>query len=198
MEDDLKIERWNISAITCQILHKFETWKLKMEMENGNWKWKLKMKKTSHERRPQKLKIVISQQPLVRSYPNLKLRLMGPSQRFRKLKRKTTFHGRNSQKRKEGISQQPLVGSYPKSKLRLRGPSQMLLKLTWRRPFKEDVLLSRTTPYFLNGRQPQKWKVVISQQTLVRSYPNLKLRLREPRQMLWKLEMKMTSHGRQP
>ena len=37
------------------------------------------------------------------------------------------------------------------------------------------------------------WEIGISQQPLVRSYPNLKFSLRGPGQILWKLNMKTTS-----
>jgi hypothetical protein len=47
-----------------------------------------------------KIKVGISQQPLVGSYQNLKLMLMGPSQMLWKLYMKTTFHGRRPQKTK--------------------------------------------------------------------------------------------------
>jgi hypothetical protein len=42
------------------------------------------------------------------------------------------------------------------------------------------------------------WKVGISQQPLLGSFPNLTLRLRRPSQMLGKLKIKTTSNGRRP
>ena len=60
---------------------------------------------------------------------------------------------------------------------------------------KEDNLSCKTISH---GIQPSEWKIGISQQTLVGSFPNLKLRLRGQSQMLWKIKMKMTFHGRQP
>ena len=47
---------------------------------------------TSYGRRPQKLEMGISQQPLIGSYPNLELGLMGPSQMLWKLIMKPTYH----------------------------------------------------------------------------------------------------------
>ena len=44
----------------------------------------------------------------------------------------------------------------------------------------------------------KKRKVRISQQPLAGSYRNLKLMLMGPSQMLWKLDMKTTFHGRRP
>jgi hypothetical protein len=92
---------------------------------------------TFHERQPKKLK-------LVRSYPNSKLRLMGPSHMLSKLEMMTTFHER-------------------------------------RPPIEEDL---------------KKTKIKISQQPLIRSYPNSKLSGQS--QILWEIKMKTTSHGRQP
>ena len=46
------------------------------------------------------------------------------------------------------------------------------------------------------GRRPQKLITEISQLPLIGSYPTLDLGLMEPSQMLWKLKMKTTSHGR--
>ena len=128
------------------------------------------MKMTFHGRRPQKWKIGISQQHLVRSYPNLKLRLRGPSHMLWNLKEWKTA----SKMKSIRISQQHLVWTYPNLKLRLRGPSQMLWKLKMKTTF--------------HGWWPQKRKVGASQQHLVWTYPNLKHRLRGPSQMLWKLK----------
>ena len=66
-----------------------------METQNeDDLSWKM----TSTGRQPQKLKLEISQQPLVGSYPNLKLGLRGPPQMSWKneddLSCKTTSHGR--------------------------------------------------------------------------------------------------------
>jgi hypothetical protein len=66
-----------------------------METQNeDDLSWKM----TSGGRRPQKLKLEISQQPLVGYYPNLKLGLGGPPQMSwnneDNLSWKTTSHGR--------------------------------------------------------------------------------------------------------
>jgi hypothetical protein len=76
-----------------------------------------------------KLKIGISQQPLIRSDPTLELGLMVKSQILWKIKLKTTSHGRLPQKLIVFVSQQPLVRFHPNLKHRLRGPSQMSFKL---------------------------------------------------------------------
>jgi hypothetical protein len=88
------------------------------------------MKTTFHGRGPQKQKVGISQQLLVGSYPNSKLRLMGPSKMVWKLEMKTTSHGRL----RIEISQQPLIGSYLNMKLWFMGPIQMLWKLKMKTP----------------------------------------------------------------
>ena len=46
-----------------------------------------------------------------------------------------------------------------------------------------------------NGRQPQNNKSGISQQPLIRSYPNFKVNLRSPNQIL---QIQMTYNGQQP
>jgi hypothetical protein len=122
---------------------------------------------TSHGRRPQKLKLKISQQPLVGSYPNLKLEIRGPHQMSWKnegnILWKTTSHGRWPQKWKEGVSQEHLVWTFANLKLRLREPSQMLWKLK----------MKMTS----HGKRPHKWKWGKPRQQLVQSYPDLKPRL---------------------
>ena len=87
MEDDplwkktSKIKTRNISATIGPILLKFEMYAYRTKLnviENlneGDLSWKM----TPCGRRPQKLKLGISQQPLVRSYSNLKCRLIGPN-----------------------------------------------------------------------------------------------------------------------
>ena len=56
----------------------------------------LEIKTTSNGRQPQKLKSQISQLPLVGSYSNLKLKLMGLNQRVQKCQMKMTSNGRRS------------------------------------------------------------------------------------------------------
>ena len=49
-----------------------------------------------------------------------------------------------------------------------------------------------------NGRRPQNIKSRISQQPYFGTYSNFKLNLRQPKQSLQTLKMKMTTHGRRP
>jgi hypothetical protein len=103
------------------------------------------------------MKSRISQQPLVRSYSNLKLKLIGLNrsvQRYelkttpngRRPELKTTSNGKLPQNVNSRISQQPLVGSYSVFKLKLMGSNQSVqryeLKTTpnGRRPPTEDDL----------------------------------------------------------
>ena len=96
-----------------------------------------------------KYKSGISQQQLIRSSTNFKLKLREPNQNKIWLEMKTTFNGRRHQNiksgisqfglkfemkttsdggrpqnSKSGISQQPLIGSSSNFKLKLRGPNQ--------------------------------------------------------------------------
>ena len=83
MEDDplwkmtSKIKTWNISAT----IGPFSMTKLNVieTLNEDDLSWKM----TPCGRRPQKLKLGISQQSLVRSYSNLKCRLIGPNQMLR-------------------------------------------------------------------------------------------------------------------
>jgi hypothetical protein len=68
------------------------------------------MKLTCIGRRPQNTKCPISQQPLIRSYSNFKLKLWGPNQCLQMSRIKTTCIGRRSQNTKCQISEHPLVG----------------------------------------------------------------------------------------
>ena len=74
-------------------------------------------------RLPQNIKSRISQEPLVGSYPNFKLKLRGPNQSLQKHYIVDNRNGRRPQNIKCRISQQPLVRSYPNFKLKLRGPN---------------------------------------------------------------------------
>ena len=71
----------NISATTGQILLKFEMYAYRTKLNvietlnEDDLSWKI----TPCGKRPQKLKLGIFQQPLVRSYANLKCRLIGPN-----------------------------------------------------------------------------------------------------------------------
>ena len=64
---------------------------------------------TSNGRRTQNIKSGISQQPLIGSSSNFKLKLIGPNQNFILLIMKMTYKGRRPQNIKSGISQQPLM-----------------------------------------------------------------------------------------
>jgi hypothetical protein len=76
------------------------------------------------------MKSRIAKQPLVGSYSNLKLKLMGSNQNCTKvwnednLQWKMTSNGRWPQYIKSWISQQPLVGSCSNLKLKLMGSNQ--------------------------------------------------------------------------
>jgi hypothetical protein len=64
----------------------------------------LKMKKTSTGRRPQNIKSGISQQPPVRSYSNLTLKLRLPNETLQMFHIKMTSNGRGPQISKWSIS----------------------------------------------------------------------------------------------
>jgi hypothetical protein len=68
------------------------------------------MKTTSNGRQPPKIKSGISQQPLIRSSSNFKLKLRGQIQNLIMVLMKTTSNGRQPQNIESGISQQ-LIGS---------------------------------------------------------------------------------------
>ena len=80
------------------------------------------MEKTYIGRRPQSIKTGISQWPLIGTFSNFKLKLMGPNQNLKLYDMKTTFHGRLLQNIKSGISQQPPIRSF--SNFDLWGPYQ--------------------------------------------------------------------------
>ena len=99
------------------------------------------MKITSNGRQPQNIKIGISQEPLIGSYSNCKLKLRWPNHILQILKMKTTSNGRQHQNIKSGISQQQLIGLYSNFKVKLRWPNHIL-----------QILKRKTTS---NGRWPQ-------------------------------------------
>ena len=151
----------------------------------------LQLKTTSNGRRPQNIKIWISQQPLIGFSLFFKLKLRGPNQNQKCLKQrwppmeddlqwKTTSKERQPQNIKSWISQQPLIEFGSHFKLKLRGPNQ------------NKYPKMKTTS---NGRQPQNIKSWISQQPLIASSSNLKLKLRELNQNHM-LERKTTTNGR--
>ena len=77
-----KIKTRNISSTIGPILLKFEmlAYRTKLNVIETLNEDDLSWKMTPGGRRPQKSKLGISQQPLVRSYSNLKYRLKGPNQ----------------------------------------------------------------------------------------------------------------------
>ena len=120
---------------------------MKMTTENGRW--------------PQNMKSRISQQPLVRSYSNMKLKLTGLNLKVKrchmKMKsKKTTLNGRWPQNMKSRISQQQLVRSYSNLKLKLIGLNQRIqrcqMKMTsnGRQPKMEDDLKIWKVEYLSN------------------------------------------------
>jgi hypothetical protein len=76
------------------------------------------MKRTSDGGQNQNIKSGISQQPLIGSSSNFKLKFC------LKFKMKMTSDGRRPQNIKSGTSQPPLIGSSSNFKLKLRGPNQ--------------------------------------------------------------------------
>jgi hypothetical protein len=83
----------------------------------------------------------LSQQPLVGSYPNFKLRLRWPKQSVQILQLKMTSHGRRPQNIRSGISQQLLIGSYSNFKFQLILPKSILYQSFkwWRHPTEDDL-----------------------------------------------------------
>ena len=69
------------------------------------------MKTVSNGRRPQKIKSVISQQQLIGSYSNIKLKMRGQNKNLTVVVMKTPSHGRQPHNIQIVISQQPLIGS---------------------------------------------------------------------------------------
>ena len=141
----------------------------------------LEMKTTSNGRRPQNIKSWISQQPLIGSSSNFKLKLRGPNQnqKYMKWRRppmeddlqwKTTSNGRRPPNIKSWISQQPLIGSSSNFKLKLRGPNQNKKYLKWRRPPMEDNLKILKVEYLSNhwSDLPQILNLVLRDQTNIK------------------------------
>ena len=125
MEDDLKILKVeylsNHSSDPPQILNlrSGDQTKIKNAWNEDNLQWKT----TSN------IESAISQQPLIGSSSNFKLKLRGPKQNQKMLQMKTTSDGRRPKHIESGISQQPLVGSYSNFKLKLRGTNQNTILL---------------------------------------------------------------------
>ena len=91
MEEDLKILKVEYLSNHCSDFPQV----LNLSLGDQTKKM-LKTKTTSNGRRPQNIKSLISQQPLVRFYSNFKLHLRGPNQN-QMLKAKTTSNGRRPQ-----------------------------------------------------------------------------------------------------
>jgi hypothetical protein len=72
----------------------------------------------------QNIQIGISQQPLIGSSSNFKIKFMGPNQNLKLAERKTTLNGRRPQNIKDGISQQVLIRSSSNFKLKVMGQNQ--------------------------------------------------------------------------
>jgi hypothetical protein len=89
MEDDLKISKVEY-LVNCLFNH---TQILNFDLGNQSFQI-LQMKKTSYGRRPENIKSGISQQPLIGSNSNFKLKLRLPKKNLQILEMKTTFNGR--------------------------------------------------------------------------------------------------------
>ena len=102
----------------------------------------IQMKTTSQGRRPQNIKSRISQQPLFRSYPNFKLKLMWPKQNLQIIQMKMTFHGRQPQNRKVEYLNNPCSDLSQILNFCLCDQSEVFKYLKWRRSPSEDNLTS--------------------------------------------------------
>ena len=89
----------------------------------------VEMKITSNGKCPQHIKSGISQNPLIGSSSNLKLKIRGQNQNKKSLAMKTSSNGRQPKNITSGISQKPLIGSSSNLKLKLIGPTQTLILL---------------------------------------------------------------------
>ena len=107
-----------------------------LNLSLGNWTKVHNRKAITNGRRPQNIKGWISQQPLLGSSSNLKLKL--------------TANGRQHQNIKAWIYQQPLVGFSTNFKLKLRGPNQNWKCLKRRRHPMEDNLKKLKVEYLSN------------------------------------------------
>jgi hypothetical protein len=84
----------------------------------------LEIKMTFNGKRPTIIKSLISQQPLIGSSSNFRLKLRGPDQYWILLEMKTTSDGRRPQNIKSGVSKQPLIRSSSIFKQKQRVPYQ--------------------------------------------------------------------------
>ena len=112
---------------------------------------------TSNGRWPQNMKSRIAQQPLVGSYLNLKLKLLGSNKSVKRYQMKTTSNWRQPPTEEDlKISQQQLVRSYSNLKLELLGSNESvqrhLMKTAsyGRRPPPEDDLKIWKVEYISN------------------------------------------------
>ena len=130
---------------------------------------------TSNGRRPPNIKSWISQQPLIGSSSNFKLKLRGPNQNQKYLKwRRPPMEDDLKILKVEYLSNH--WSDLPQI-LNWSSGDQIKIKNAWngRRPPMEDDLHS-------NRRRPQNIKSWISQQPLIGSSSNFKLKLRGPNQ----------------
>ena len=137
---------------------------------------------TFNGRRPQNIKSVISQQPLIGPYSNFKLKLLWPNPILQILKMKTTSSGRRPQNIKCRIFSNNLLDHGQILNLSLDDHTIFYKSLKWRRPpLEEDFKILRLeylSNHLLDHAQIQKFSL---------TKPYL--------QILW---MKMISNGRRP
>jgi hypothetical protein len=116
----------------------------------------------------------VSQQPLVGSYPNFKLMLIGQLQSVQKSQMKTSYNGRRHQNLKIAISQQPLVGSYPNFKLKIREPNQNQQKPQMRTTFIRRQPQNNKVEYHSNHWSDLSKILNVSSEDQTKVYRNLK------------------------
>ena len=133
------------------------------------------MKKASNVRLPQNIKSWIFQQPLIGSYSNLNLNLHDQPQIKKLLEKEVDLQWKTTSNE---------IRHY-KFKFHWLDLSQ-ILNLSWN--WMIDVMKTS-----FNGRPPQINKSRISQQPLIRSSSNFKLKLRRPGQHWILLEIKTIS-----
>ena len=201
-EDDLqwkttsKYEKWNISATSVRILLKFESEAIGINSEctKVSNQDDLNQKTTSNGRQPQNLKSGISQQPLVGSYSNSNLKLIGSTQIVHRYQIKMTSN----------VKQPPTEDDLKIWKVEYLSIHWSDLTQIWNCSYWDQIRLYTGINWGClkrkktsNGRQPQYMKSRISQQPQLRSYSNLKLKPIGSNQSVQRYQMKMTYNGRQ-
>ena len=136
-EDDHKL--WYLSSNLLDLPHmlNISSWdqnKVKKGLNEDDLQWKM----TSKGRWPQRMKVWISQQPLIGYSSNFKHKLIGPNQSKKRFQWKTTSNGRWPQNMKSWIYQPPLIGSLKSFKHELMGPYQIQISFQWRWTSKKD------------------------------------------------------------